>query len=243
LSTLPVAMSPRAGESLAELTPPFSPPRRPTPLLPFSPAQRRPSTPSAASRVTMATSAVATHHSWTLASKRSHQATRLFRMHHAAVCNDPDCTLPSCPSMKHVFRCRSNQCPLPFCFGSKCALIHFQGCAAQTQIQSPHQQKQSSRACPLCRDYWERLACHRIIEQHRQHELLSSGSGHSTGSGGSGSAASASMQPPPPRPPSNPPSPPPRKRPVASYVPSEPSPARRSTRGQDAVLGPAGGDP
>jgi hypothetical protein len=141
--------------------------------------------------------------------------------------------------MKHVLKCGSNRCPLPFCFGSKCALMHFQGCTAQTHMQQQQMQprQQSSRACPVCRDYWERLAFHRVIEQHRQHDLLSSGSGHSAGSGGGSgaAAATASMLPPPPRPRTKMATPP-RKRPAAASH----APSTSNKRGRGAAAGPGG---
>jgi TAZ zinc finger len=99
---------------------------------------------------------------WTLSEKESHQATRLFRLHHAAECKEPNCTLPSCASMKHVLRCcvtpSGVACPHPFCFGAKCAISHLQSC------------KQSNK-CVICRDYRERVACHQLatkVEQGKQ---------------------------------------------------------------------------
>jgi TAZ zinc finger len=99
---------------------------------------------------------------WTISEKESHQATRLFRLHHAAECKDPNCTLPSCASMKHVLRCCMTPsgvaCPHPFCFGAKCAISHLQSC-------------RQSNKCVICRDYWERVACHQLatnVEQGKQ---------------------------------------------------------------------------
>jgi TAZ zinc finger len=96
---------------------------------------------------------------WTLSEKTSHQATRLFRLHHAAECKDPKCSLPSCASMKHVLRCcvtpGGMACPLPFCFGAKCAILHLQSC------------KQVDK-CTICRDYWERVACHQLATRLEQ---------------------------------------------------------------------------
>lgn len=96
---------------------------------------------------------------WTLSNKESHQATRLFRLHHAAECTEPTCSLPSCVSMKHVLRCCMSpggvSCPLPFCFGAKCAVSHLQSC-------------KRTDTCVICRDYWERVACHQIATKLEQ---------------------------------------------------------------------------